>query len=443
MKKRILVVSRDGSCAPIAHQFLKEGNEVRFFIVKPEYRKDLFIGLIDKIEALKDAKGWAEWAYFGENKLVDEWKEVMTWGIPVYGGSEAGQKLEKDRPGAQALAEKMGLKVPRSHEVKTADEATAFLTKEKGPWVLKFVGGNTDSWDVLLGEFEDNADLLGFVRRTKDSGKKWDAIEIDEFIPGIEVGCAAYFDGEKFAPGIEINFQNKRIAAGEDGNGVGYLTGEMGTSIRYVTEKNAFFQKVLAPLAEHLKSIGYRGEIDVGTIIAENGDIYFVEFTPRTGYPDCVIRLPLQVTPLSKLFFEVASGNVTENKVRPGWSVGVVLVTPGFPVTKWADDASKGNPVVNYDKHPDNCFLFGVKKGEDGGIIVCAASDGYPCVVVDRGPTLESARRRVYWRLRRSNPDHLCIPQAQYRDDIGLRAVLNKEEIIGFGVMTEEEWDLA
>ena len=440
---KILVISRDGSCAPIAAQFLKEGAEVKFFVVKPEYRKDIYDGIVDKIQALKDAKGWATWVYFGENKLVDEWKEVMTWGIPVYGGSEAGQKLEKDRPGAQALAKKMGLKVPRSHEVKTVEEAEAFLTKEKGPWVLKFVGGNSDSWDVLLGEYEDNADLIGFVRRTKDSGKKWDAIEIDEFIPGIEVGVAAYFDGTKFAPGIEINFQNKRIAAGEDGNGVGYLTGEMGTTIRYVTEENAFFKKVLAPLAEHLKKIGYRGEIDVGTILAENGDIYFVEFTPRTGYPDCVIRLPLQVTPISQLFFEVASGNVTANEVRGGWSVGVVLVTPGFPVTKWADDASKGNRVVNYKKHQDNCFLFGVKKDKDGEMVVCSASDGYPCVVADRGPTLESARRRVYWRLKRDNPDHVSVAQAQYRDDIGQRVLENKAEIIALGVMTEEEWSAA
>ncbi len=441
MKRKILVVSRDGSCAPIAHQFLKEGNEVKFYIAKPEYRKHVFNGLVDKIETLKDAKGWAEWAYFGENKLVDEWKEVMSWGIPVYGGSEAGQKLEKDRPGAQALAKSLGLLVPRSHEVKTDEEAEAFLTKEKGPWVLKFVGGNTDSWDVLLGEYEDNADLIGFVRRTKDSGKKWDAIEIDEFIPGIEVGCAAYFYGEKFSPGIEINFQNKRIAAGEGGHGVGYLTGEMGTSIRYVTESNAFFQKVLAPLAEHLKKIGYRGEIDVGCIMDAQGQIWFIEFTPRTGYPDCIIRLPLQVTPISELFFQVASGNVTENKVRPGWAVGAVLVSPGFPVTKWADEASRGNPVINYDKHKDNCHLFGVEKNKDGNLVVCASSDGYPCVVVDRGATLESARRRMYWRINRSNPDHLSVPQAQYRDDIGKRVLESKEEIISLGILTQEEWD--
>jgi phosphoribosylamine--glycine ligase len=440
---KIIVVSRDGSSVPIAHQFLKEGNEVRLFVVKTEYRKDIFDGIIDKIQALKDAKGWAEWAYFGENKLVDEWKEVMTWGIPIYGGSEAGQKLEKDRPGAQELAKSFGLKVPRSHEAKTVEEVIEFLSKEKGPWVLKFVGGNCDSWDVLLGEYEDNSDLIRFARRTgKKSGKKWDAIEVDEFIPGLEVGCAAYFDGEKFAPGIEINFQNKRIAAGEGGHGVGYLTGEMGTTIRYVTESNKFFKKVLAPLAKHLKKIGYRGEIDVGTIIAENGDIYFVEFTPRTGYPDCVIRLPLQVTPLSELFLAVASGNVTENEVRGGWSVGVVMVTPGFPVTKWADDASMALPVERYEENKDNCFLFGVKKGEDG-IEVCSASDGYPLVVADRGPTLESAIRRVYWRLNRSNPDHVSVPQGQYRDDIGRRVVENREEIIAFDVMTEEEWDAA
>ncbi len=438
---KILVVSRDGSCSPVAFQFKKEGAEVRFFIVKPEYRKDLYDGLVDKIQKLEEAKGWAEWAYFGENKLVDEWKEVSSWGIPVYGGSEAGQKMEKDRPGAQVLADKMGLKIPRSHEVKTAEEAEKFLTKEKGPWVIKFVGGSSDSWDVLLGEYEDNADLIGFVRRTKDSGKTWDAIEIDEFIPGIEAGVAAYFDGERFAPGIEINFQNKRIASGEQGHGVGFLTGEMGTTIRYVDEKNAFFKKVLAPLADHLKKIGYKGEIDVGTIVAENGDIYFVEFTPRTGYPDCVIRLPLQVTPISELFYAVASGNATENKVRGGWSVGVVLVCPGFPVTKWADEASKGNPVVNYDRHRDNCHLFGVKKDKDGGVVVCTASDGYPCVVVDNGPTLESARRRVYWRLNRSNPDHLSVPQAQYRDDIGKRVVDNKDEIIAVGILSQEEWD--
>lgn len=441
MKKKVLVVSRDGSSVPIAHQFLKEGNEVKLYVVKPEYRKDIFIGLLDKVEKLADAKGWAEWVYFGENKLVDEWKEVMTWDVPVYGGSAAGQKLEKDRPGAQALAKAMGLKVPRSHQVKTVDEAEVFLTANKGPWVQKFTGGNTDSEDVLLGEYEDNRDLIRFGRFIEKSGKKWDSIDIDEFIPGIEVGVAAYFDGKKFAPGIEINFQNKRYAAGEQGHGVGFLTGEMGTTIRYVDENNAFFKKVLKPLAAHLKKIGYKGEIDVGTIVAENGDIYFVEFTPRTGYPDCVIRLPLQVTPLSQLCFEVASGNVTENKVRGGWSVGVVMVTPGFPRTEWADEASKGLPVIGWEDNKDNCFLFGVKKGEDGEIEICEASDGYPLVVADRGDTLESALRRVYWRLNRANEKRVCVPKGFYRCDIGQRVLENKEEIIALGILSQEEWD--
>lgn len=420
----------------MADRLVREGNEVRFYIHEPEAR-DIHKGLLTQVADYKESLAWAEYCVFTNNKLVDVWKECVKQ-KPCYGGSEAGQKLEKDRIGAARIAKKCGMKIPESLSVKTVAEVEKHLSEHEVKHVLKFTGGTSDSDSVLLGERDDNEDLIRFCQFIEGSGVKWDEIEIQELIDGVEAGVAAYFDGTKFAPGIEINFQSKRFAAGDQGNGVGFLTGEMGTNIIYVDETNKFFQRTLGKMVPYLQDIGYRGEIDCGMIVNEEGD-YFIEWTPRTGIPDYVIRMELQVTPLGELFHGIATGNVKENKVLPGWAMGVVMVSPGFPDWKSSKKRSVGLPILGYRGNEEHCHLFEARQGKEG-LEISEGGYGYPLVVTGKGKTLEASIRNTYWMLHRGNKKCVQVPKAWYRNDIGLRVQEQKEDIIELGILSEEEW---
>ena len=439
MPKKILCISSDGFGSAIALNLQREGNEVRYFIKEPTAR-DIYKGILDSEKDWKDAAEWCDYAVFLNNGLSDIW-EVISKSKPCCNGSTAGQELEKDRGKSKKLMASLGIKTPENKTFKDIPELAEYVKNSKKLQVVKPVGKDLDSDSVFLSEYEDGRDVISLLHRMKDLGQKFDYIECEEFIQGIETAVHIYFDGKKAAPGVLLNFETKRFASGRNGDGVGFLTGEMGTSIKYVDESNALYQRTVAKLIPHLQKIGYRGDFDCGFIVNEEGD-YFTEHTPRKGIPLCVIQLELQITPEGELYWQIAEGDVKENKVSKEWAVGVVMVSPGFPDPKSSAKRSVGLPIFGA-KGNKHCHLFEARatKLPDADYEISAGGYGYPLVVTGKGVSLESAVRNCYWQLHPANDKRVSVPKAWYRDDIGLRVLERKDEIIELGILTESEWE--
>ena len=184
----------------------------------------------------------------------------------------------------------------------------------------------------------------------------------------------------------------------------------------------------------------YKGDIDGGFICNEEGD-WFTEFTPRKGIPLCVIQLELQDTHEGELYWQIANGDVKENKISKDWAVGVVMVSPGFPDPKSAANRSVGLPIFG-SKDNKHCHLFEARETKLPGADheVSAGGYGYPLVVTGKGQTLESAVRNTYWQLHPANEKRVSVPKAWYRDDIGVRVLERKDEIIELGILTAEDF---
>lgn len=430
---KILVISEDGFGARHALKFKEEGNDVRFFTRDPQAR-DIYRGILDSEKSWEPWLSWCDFVVFTQNKLSDIW-EICHKVKPCYGGSTAGQKLEKDRVDAHKLMKSLGMKVPESIAVKTTAEAISHLQKHKVNHVLKFTGGNTDSDDVFLGEYSDSRDLFGLCHKMDESGKKWDSIEIEEKIDGVEAGLAGYFDGTRFTPHIELNFQMKRFCAGNKGQGVGFLTGEMGTLIKFVDQNNAFYKRTLGKMVPYLKSIKYRGQIDVGCIVNDQGD-FFIEHTPREGIPDYVIQYAVRKIPTSRLFYSVAIGKGFDS-VSSDWAIGIVVVSPGFPDPKSSAKRSVGLPIFGYEENKGHCHLFEARK-VDHGLEISEGGYGYPLVVTGSGATIEESQQSAYRRLQPNNPSRVYVPKAWYRSDIGDRVINEMDRIKKLGILPED-----
>ena len=79
-----------------------------------------------------------------------------------------------------------------------------------------------------VGREEDGKDVIAILERYKKGwSTKVRTLQIQKFLTGIEVAVGGYFNGEDFVMPVCINFEHKRLFAGE----IGPSTGEMGTSM--------------------------------------------------------------------------------------------------------------------------------------------------------------------------------------------------------------------
>lgn len=435
---KILQISKCGDGSGFALDFKRWGNEVKIWIKEPQVRKENFGGFVEKLDDWKSALKWCDFVFFDSNGMSDVWKEAVK-SKPCFGGSEEGEKMEKDRAFAHSLMKKAGMLSFESEIFKTAEEAIGHLKSHKVKHAVKPIGKDAGSDDICLSEWDDGKDAISLLELFKEKKKKCDYIEIEERIFGVEAGVAGYFNGKEWIGPIEINFQTKHIACGWPGEsgGMGPLCGESGTTIKYVSQESAFFKKTLFLFTDHLKKINYRGEIDIGCIVNESG-IYPIEFTPRKGYPDGFIRRELTVTPEPDLYFALAKGEKIDYKTKPGWAVGLLYMVPGFPWSDALEDHAEGYPVFGYD--PKNVSMHLQQVNGTPEKLTVNKWEGYAAVLTGCGDTIESARRKAYWQIRAANEKRLSIPSAWIRTDIGMRVIESKDEIIEYGILTEGEW---
>ncbi len=437
---RIGIISRFGDGLDLAIDAKRDGHECRAWIQESQRRHIIFEGLVNKVERYQELKGWADFLFFDANHLEKEWEAVQSWKVPCWNGSTATNKLESDRDFARGLFEQYGMKSLKSDSFNTIEEAIKFISKSDGLLVGKVFGGDAESEDVVISELKGGLDLIAILQRYADSGKKYDGVEIQERVIGVEVGCAAYYSHGKQTGPIEISYQHKEPSNGFKGatRGLGALCGESGTLSIYVTPDNLFYKKTLGLFSDYFKKIDFTGECDIGTMTNEKG-ISALEFTPgRPGYPDCFLRRSLSKTPQMDFFYSCAIGKPIAFETHPGLGICYLLMAPGFPYQEAVEKHSAGYPVMGYDESNPNMHLQEVTKGKRG--IEVAKGCGYAAVISGRGNTIEEAQRNAMWLYDERNPKRLYIPKSNIRTDIGDRVLIQKQRIIKYGILTEKDF---
>ncbi|HAN46535.1 MAG TPA: hypothetical protein DCQ32_08290, partial [Cyanobacteria bacterium UBA8156] len=94
---------------------------------------------------------------------------------------------------------------------------------------------------------------------------------------------------------------------------------------------------VLRPVVQALRQRGidYRGCLYAGLMVRPDGRIQVVEFNCRFGDPETQVVLPLLASPLEDLLLACVEGRLSQISPQwhPGFAVGVVLASEGYPGT--------------------------------------------------------------------------------------------------------------
>jgi phosphoribosylamine--glycine ligase len=346
----------------------------------------------------------------------EEQDELRRDGFNVIGGSSLGDRLENDREYGQSVLRGVGLRTANSREFTGFDDAIGFVEKQRGRYVFKLNGSEWSSTRGYVGAMDNGQDMLALLRGAR---RTWPAGDPPSFVlmdhlTGVEVGVGAFFDGKNFLSPANLDWEHKRFFPGD----IGELTGEMGTVVTYRGAER-MFEDSLARVAPLLRESGYRGYINLNTIVNEDG-IWPLEFTCRFGYPGFPILDSLHRCGWDRIFRTLIQRDADSFPTHDGYSVGVVVTVPPFPYAHGYDTLGKGRPICfaeDLDETDQESLHYGEVDLCDGQLVT-AGMIGYIMVVTGIGDSIEVARKAAYSRVQK-----VVIPNSRYRNDIGVRLI--------------------
>lgn len=421
---RFAFYSLEGTSLAFWARLQDEGHEVLAYIKnqQPKYNGD---GIIKKTNNLAEWRAWGlhdrNTVYVfdctGAGELADE---LRRRGCLVLGGGKFMDRLESDRSWAERNAAALGITVPKHEVFSDIPAAVARAKSLKGEWVFK-----TDKYleasTTYVAESSDQMVryLEGLQKRFGKGGK----CLLQRCIPGIAISTAAWFNGKTFLTPFEGTIEHKKLLNDDLGPNTGCSfnavwmyrdTPAIAHALQW-RALDAFFRHSQAP----------PGLYDINALVGdEDGEAYFLEFTPRFGYDSEPTAQKLLTMDLGEFYYKLAAGQLSEAPFSPeGVAYSIRVSVPPYPFewveTKHGKESCVGTPIIGMDGLWEGKFVaYGVR--EVNGAPEVSDPSGLVGVVAARGYSLQTLDGSCQDYLKTT----LQIPNRQYRTD-GAQKILD------------------
>lgn len=433
---RVLCIEESGDgLLDLAIIAKRNGHEARYHLA--DHKAPTGKGLVDRVGDWRASANWADLIVAGGCHWLRELDALRARGKLIIGGSCDVAQWELDRLAGMAVFKRAGIQLPAFRQCMTLDDAIAYVADKGLGFACKPCGDVTDKSLTFVGKTAE--DTIWRLRRWKREGKRFPSgLMVQELVKGIEFAVGGWIGPAGFAEGIEENFEEKRLFAGS----LGPNCGEAGTVMRLV-KRSKLFDRVLRPIEDRIVSLGYCGNIDVNTLVDEDGEVWPLEWTVRLGWPAFNIEIALHEGDPIEFLAGVAAGKPPKTRNLTDVAVGVVEAIPPYPFGHEKHDEVVGVPIwgVRIDQpgyHWCNAMIGDVPQVDNGRVgaergLVTAGS--YVGVVAGTGATVRAAAKQAYSRLKRVE-----IPSSPFhRVDIGerLRKQLPELQTHGYAVGLE------
>lgn len=260
--------------------------------------------------------------FFDASGMGEKADRVRKYGIAVAGGGEFCDKLEKDRLFGFNLAEEAGCQLPPHKQYGSLTESEQ--DSPEGEFYFK-----TDRYleaDATKGLQDAEHQKEYFQGIRERYGDKIKHI-LQTKIEGVPLSTARWWNGHDWTGPYEGTYEHKAFMDGD-------LGGSTGCSFNAV-----FFYRNDPPIAEELgwenltqlfrKNDAPPGLYDINAVVTEDGEVYFLEWTPRLGYDSEMTSFRLMPS-LADHLFNVANGR--EMPVPKGeLAYSIRLSIPPYP----------------------------------------------------------------------------------------------------------------
>lgn len=343
---------------------------------------------------------------------------LRTHGIPTFGPSADGAKLEGSKVWAKDLMRKHGLPTSAFKSFRSISKARQYLEAAQFPIVIKADGLAAGKGVVIaktLEQAEATVEQMMVDGIFGDAGRQ---VVIEDFMSGPEVSVLAITDGRTILT-LPSAQDHKAVYDGDKGPN----TGGMGafSPTKTLTDKLAGMvdEKILVPIvhALRLEEIDYRGVIYAGLMLTKGGP-RTLEFNVRFGDPETqpiLVRLKSDLLPV---LHAAALGKLDELppdalQFDPRPAVCVVMCAGGYP-----GSFEKGHVIAGISAAQSlpgvMVFQAGTARNDDGQIVTAG---GRVLGVTAIADTVLQARQTAYEAVKR-----ISFKDAHYRTDIAAHA---------------------
>jgi phosphoribosylamine--glycine ligase len=347
---------------------------------------------------------------------------VRAAGIPCFGPSAEAARLEGSKSFAKEVMSAAEVPTGLAHVCTTLEEVEAALDALGAPHVVKEDGLAAGKGVVVT---DDRVAALGHARAclVKVGGR----VVIEEFLDGPEVSLFCVCDGAQAVALVPAQ-DFKRVGDDDAGPNTGGMGAYSPLDWAPTDLAQVVVDRIAQPTIEAMARRGtpFTGVLFVGLALTSRGP-RVIEFNARFGDPETQVVLARLRTPLGQVLLAAAQGRL--DQVEPlRWSddaaVTVVVAAQDYPATPRTGDPITGTDQVEELGDADGTAYVlhaGTALGEDGTLV---SAGGRVLSVVATGPTLASARDRVYAAV-----GQIGLDGSHHRTDIALRATRGEVRI--------------
>lgn len=331
-------------------------------------------------------------------------------GIPVFGPTRLGAKIESSKSWAKTLMAEAGVPIAQGKTFTNVAAAKAYINQQGTPIVVKADGLAAGKGVIVAQTVPEAYAAVDDLFKTGFS-----LIVVEECLIGEEVSILALTDGITVRSLLPAQ-DHKRIGEGD----IGLNTGGMGAYCPAPIATSDLLQRIdkeiLQPTVNALRDRGidYRGVLYAGLMVSPQGEPKVLEYNCRFGDPETQAVLPLLETPLDQVILACVQQRLEELpplRWHSGTAVCVVAVSGGYP-----------------GKYEKGKLITGIQEAEAMGVTVFQAGTALEGdrLITDGGrvlgvtairENLSEAIIEVYQGL-----DCIDFEGKYYRRDIGHRA---------------------
>jgi phosphoribosylamine--glycine ligase len=338
-------------------------------------------------------------------------------GLVIVGPNREASQLEGSKAWAKDRYRDYGIPTADYQVFREYNSALHYVNcNTKYPIVIKADGLAAGKGVVIAHTLTQAKKALSdcFIDKVFDAAGA--SVVIEEFLEGEEVSIFAITDGKTVLP-LTSAQDHKAIFDGDKGPNTGGMGAYSPAPIATSDIQQKVMDRVLVPLIDGFKNdgINYKGILYAGLMINPNGDPYVVEFNIRFGDPEAQVVLPRLTTDVVDVFMAISQETLGELHLdwRPGFTVGVVMASKGYPGTY-----NKGDIITGLlESSDDSTYVFhaGTHQTERGDYVT---NGGRVLTVCADGESLNMAISSAYKRC-----ETISFSGAYYRKDIAQKGL--------------------
>jgi phosphoribosylamine--glycine ligase len=338
--------------------------------------------------------------------------QLLAAGIPVYGPTADGARLEASKIFTKNLLLKHRIPTAAAGIFHAVDPALAYLRGKTAPIVVKADGLAAGKGVVVAQTMAEAEAAVRDMLAGNKFGAAGSQILIEDCLVGEETSILVVVSGRDYVI-LPTSQDHKRIGDGDTGPN----TGGMGTysPAEVVTPEllGRIETEIVRPSVDAIaaEGIDYCGTLFIGIMLTPAGPSV-IEYNARFGDPETQVVLPRLATDLLALLWAAAQRRLGgfQLAVKPDYALCVVVAAKGYP-----GDYPKGDVLTFPPELPPQTVILhaGTARNAAGQVVT---NGGRVLGVTALGPTLHEAAARAYAAC-----ENIKCASKYFRHDIGAR----------------------